>query len=232
MTRLSTSTLASLCVLTLTLGVAWAAEHAPNKPAETAPAMRQGMPGMMEHPPMDDMAKKRASGWKAIMHAVAVLTPTEGSTVHGVVHFDQEKDSLRIVAEIQGLTPNQKHGFHIHEFGDLTSTDGSCAGGHYNPQDQPHGMPDAPQHHAGDLGNLQADDQGKAHLELTVTDLTVAGRINPILGRGLVIHAQPDDGSQPTGNAGARLAVGVIGIAHQTMDKPAEKPTDNSTPRK
>jgi Cu-Zn family superoxide dismutase len=75
-------------------------------------------------------------------------------------------------------------------------------------------LPDSENRHAGDLGNVQADDQGKAHYEITVTNISIMGAKNPILGRGLIIHAKVDDGSQPVGNAGARIACGVIGVAN------------------
>jgi Cu-Zn family superoxide dismutase len=68
-------------------------------------------------------------------------------------------------------------------------------------------------HHAGDLGNLTADESGKAHLEATLTGVSLMGATNPIVGRAVIIHEKADDGGQPTGNAGGRLAQGVIGIA-------------------
>src|SRR5215470_6478328 len=96
----------------------------------------------------------------AVMKAVAVLHSTAGQQCHGVVHFTQEGDSVKAVADIEGLTPGQKHAFHIHQYGDCSSPDGMSAGGHYNPEGHQHGLPDADNRHAGDLGNLQADDQG------------------------------------------------------------------------
>jgi superoxide dismutase, Cu-Zn family len=69
-------------------------------------------------------------------------------------------------------------------------------------------------HHAGDLGNIDADDKGHAHVERSVAGLTIAGDRNPILGRAVIIHASEDDfTTQPTGNAGDRIGCGVIGIA-------------------
>ena len=143
--------------------------------------------------------------------AVCVLHATEGNKVTGVVRFTEEGGKLKVVADVEGLTPEAKHAFHIHEFGDQTSKDGSSAGGHFNPEGHAHGLPDAAEHHAGDLGNLVADKEGKAHYEVTV-DGSVAGK-NSILGRGVIVHAKVDDGGQPVGNAGARIACGVIGVA-------------------
>jgi superoxide dismutase, Cu-Zn family len=150
----------------------------------------------------------------ALSQAVAVLNPTAGQNCHGVVRFTEAGDSVKVVADIEGLTPGQKHAFHIHQYGDCSSSDGMSAGGHYNPEGHQHGLPDKETRHAGDLGNLQADEHGKAHYELTIKNVSIAGSKNPIIGRGVIIHAKVDDGSQPVGNAGGRIACGVIGAAN------------------
>jgi superoxide dismutase, Cu-Zn family len=148
-----------------------------------------------------------------INHAVAVLQPTQGSNARGTVHFYQQGDNVRVVAEVAGLNPNQEHGFHVHEFGDLTSTDGMAAGGHYNPEGHPHGKPNGEVRHAGDFGNLKANANGVARADFTVSNITIAGLRNPIVGRGVIVHRDRDDGSQPLGNAGPRIAQGIVGIA-------------------
>ena len=149
-----------------------------------------------------------------VTQAVAVLHPTAGQQCHGVVRFTQEGESVKVAADIEGLTPGQKHAFHIHQYGDCSAPDGMSAGGHYNPEGHPHGLPDSGNRHAGDLGNVQADGQGKAHYEITVANISVMGAKNPIIGRGVIVHAKVDDGGQPVGNAGARIACGVIGVAN------------------
>jgi len=146
--------------------------------------------------------------------AVAVLHPTSGQQCHGVVRFTPAGDSVRVVADLEGLNPGQKHAFHIHQYGDCSSPDGMSAGGHYNPEGHQHGLPETENRHAGDLGNVQADDQGKAHYEITVNNITIAGAKNPIIGRAVIVHAKVDDGSQPVGNAGSRIGCGVIGVAN------------------
>jgi Cu-Zn family superoxide dismutase len=151
--------------------------------------------------------------------AVAVLHPTAGQQCHGVVRFTQDGDSVKVVAELEGLNPNQKHAFHIHQFGDCSSPDGMSAGGHYNPEGHQHGLPSTESRHAGDLGNVEADGQGKAHYEITVNNISVSGQKNPIIGRGVIVHAKVDDGGQPVGNAGARIACGVIGFANPSPAK-------------
>ena len=144
--------------------------------------------------------------------AIAVLHPTKGSNVEGTVTFTKSGDGVKVVADISGLTPG-KHGFHIHEFGDCSSPDGKAAGGHFNPTNSPHAGPEVTPRHEGDLGNLEADSSGKAHLELTDNMMAMSGD-KSIIGRGVIVHAKEDDlKSQPVGNAGGRVACGVIGIA-------------------
>ena len=145
--------------------------------------------------------------------AVAVLHPTKESEVSGKVDFIKTPQGVRIVAEIQGLTPGNKHGFHIHEFGDCTAEDAASAGDHYNPADQPHGGPTDQRRHAGDFGNIEADADGNAHFEMVDAVITLEGP-HTIIGRAVVVHAEEDDlTTQPSGKAGDRLACGVIGIA-------------------
>ena len=146
--------------------------------------------------------------------AVAVVHPTAGNRCEGTVWFTQTGEQVVVVVDLTGLKPNAKRGFHIHEFGDCTSPDAKSAGGHYNPQGTAHASPSDAKHHAGDLGNVTADDQGRVHYEITVNDISVNGPTNPILGRAVIVHADPDDlKSQPSGNAGARIGCGVIGLA-------------------
>ncbi len=150
---------------------------------------------------------------RAITEAVAVLHPTEGNDVSGIVTFTQVADDIQIVADVEGLSPG-KHGFHIHEYGDCSAPDGTSAGGHFNPEDMPHGAPTDMERHAGDLGNLEADSEGRAHYERIDNHISFSGS-HSIIGLAVVIHAGEDDFvSQPTGNAGARVACGVIGIAN------------------
>jgi Cu-Zn family superoxide dismutase len=155
-----------------------------------------------------------AEAWASVKQAVAVLHPTAGNKCHGRVQFIQEGDAVKVIADLEGLNPGQKHAIHVHQYGDCSAPDATSAGGHYNPENHPHALPDGGPRHAGDLGNLMADNEGKAHYEITVDNISVAGTKNPIIGRGVIVHAKPDDGGQPVGNAGARIACGVIGIAN------------------
>jgi Cu-Zn family superoxide dismutase len=144
--------------------------------------------------------------------AIAVLHPASGSNVTGTVMFTASGDQVKVVADITGLTPG-KHGFHIHEFGDCSDPKAASAGAHFNPGNHQHGAPDAAERHAGDLGNIEADASGKAHLEWTDKMMKLSGS-DSIIGHSVIVHEKADDlKTQPTGDAGGRLACGVIGIA-------------------
>jgi Cu-Zn family superoxide dismutase len=147
----------------------------------------------------------------SITKAVAVLFPTAKSDVKGRVTFTHDGKAIHVHAEISGLTPGE-HGFHIHEFG-VWSEDGMASGGHFNPSKSPHASPESPKRHVGDLGNITANANGNATYDLDDATLSFHGP-HSIIGRGLVVHEKVDDlKTQPTGNAGGRLAVGVIGVA-------------------
>jgi Cu-Zn family superoxide dismutase len=150
-----------------------------------------------------------------ILMAVALLMPMKDSKVGGTLTLTPEKDYVLVAGEVTGLTPG-KHGFHIHMFGDLRSPDGTSAGGHYNPKGHPHGGPDSKERHEGDLGNIEANEAGVAKVNVKATGLD----LSKVIGRSVVVHAKADDlKSQPAGDAGPRIAVGVIGLA----DAPAKK---------
>jgi Cu-Zn family superoxide dismutase len=155
--------------------------------------------------------EKAAAKDGGISKAVAILLPTKGSKVEGRVTFTKGAEGIHVHAEISGLTPGE-HGFHIHEFG-VWSEDGMAAGGHFNPDMAKHAGIDTPKRHVGDLGNITANANGNATLDLDDPHLMFHGP-HSILGRGLVVHEKADDlTTQPTGNAGGRVAVGVIGVA-------------------
>jgi len=141
--------------------------------------------------------------------ATADLGPASGSNVRGTVTFDRESGGLHVTANLTGLSPGT-HGFHIHEKGDCSAPDGSSAGGHFNPTGMQHGGPEAEPHHMGDLGNIVADSSGAAHYDRVVSFISLGGA-NSIIVKSVVVHMNADDlTSQPAGNAGARIACGVI----------------------
>lgn len=145
----------------------------------------------------------------AVTEAKAVVKPYKGDTIAGEVVFTKVPGGIEIVADVSGLTPG-KHGFHVHEFGDCSGADGMAAGGHFNPTKSKHGGPNSLERHVGDFGNLEADETGHAHYERVDTLISLEGE-NSILGRSIMIHADPDDlVSQPAGASGPRIACGKI----------------------
>jgi len=149
-----------------------------------------------------------------VTRAIAVIHGTEGNDVQGLVTFTQESNGIKIVADITGLTPGE-HGFHIHELGNCSAPDATSAGGHYNPEKKSHGGPNDMERHVGDLGNITADESGHAVYE-RVDNLMSLNGTHSIIGRSIIIHKGPDDlKTQPTGNAGPRVACGIIGIASE-----------------
>lgn len=152
-----------------------------------------------------------------VSHASAEIKAASGSHVKGLVTFSQGIDGVKIVADVDGLTPGL-HGFHIHEKGDCSAADGSSAGGHFNPTQEMHASPDSPHRHVGDLGNITADSQGHGHYERLDTQISLNGPYS-IIGKAIIVHEKADDfKTQPTGNAGARLGCGLI-QADTLMDK-------------
>lgn len=144
-----------------------------------------------------------------VNEAYAAISPTKGNTAEGRVNFKVEGGNVRITATITGLKPGP-HGFHIHEKGDCSSDDGSSAGGHFNPDNQPHGSPDSEKRHVGDLGNIIADYKGIAVYDRLDKFVKLEGP-HSVIGRAIIIHDDVDDmTTQPTGNAGGRIACGVI----------------------
>ncbi|MDQ5958975.1 MAG: superoxide dismutase, Cu-Zn family, partial [Pseudomonadota bacterium] len=128
----------------------------------------------------------------------------------GTVSFKQEGSNVLVNASVSGLKPGA-HGFHIHDKGDCSAPDATSAGGHFNPGGKAHGHPDHADHHAGDMPQLMADASGNASLTASLPGLTIGDGAANIVGRGVIVHAAPDDfKTQPTGNSGARVACGVI----------------------
>lgn len=145
--------------------------------------------------------------------ATAKLESTRGNSAKGTIRFVQTgENKVRVSGEVSGLKPSSEHGFHIHEKGDCSSGDGNSAGGHFNPTGSQHGRYGSGPHHGGDLPSLRSDANGVATISVDLTGITLqSGAPNNIVGRGLIVHADPDDFvTQPTGNAGARLACAVI----------------------
>lgn len=147
-----------------------------------------------------------------VTKAIAVITPTKGNTAKGVVTFEKVDDGVKVTGKIEGLTPG-KHGFHVHQYGDIDSEDGTATGGHFNPMSTEHGGPEMPMYHAGDMGNITADKDGVAEFSFVMPHMMLNGPAT-IVGRGLIVHGGEDDlVSQPSGAAGPRVGQAVIGAA-------------------
>jgi Cu-Zn family superoxide dismutase len=154
-------------------------------------------------------------------YAICVLKP-DNSECKGVVHFRQKniEEPTTIRAKFTGLSIRKKHGFHIHEFGDL-SEGCKTAGPHYNPTNRTHGGPDDEERHFGDLGNLLSNDLGEALYERTDHLVSLFGKYS-VVGRSCVVHEDEDDlgrgnfeDSKTTGHSGRRIACGIIALTGQ-----------------
>ena len=145
------------------------------------------------------------------LRATAQLQPTKGNKTFGEATFEEVDGKIHVVVYVQGLKPEREHGLHIHEAGDCSSGDGMSTKGHFNPFGKPHAHYGSAERHAGDLPPLKANKSGRANVQIDLDIITVTPGPASIIGRGLIVHAAPDDyKTQPTGNAGARIACGVI----------------------
>ena len=179
-------------------------------PGETPPgeAPPGGEPAAAGEPAAGEPAGEPAAGGGTT--AVAEMKPASKSEVSGSVTFTEKDGKVEVAIDLKGLTPGD-HGFHIHEKGDCSAPDAASAGGHFNPDQKKHGAPDAPEHHAGDFGNLTADKDGNVQTTVTIDFVTLGDAPNSAIGKGVIVHEKKDDlKTQPTGDAGGRLACGVI----------------------
>jgi superoxide dismutase, Cu-Zn family len=173
-------------------------------PAEPVPATREEM---------RERGDERPQVLAGVQQLVAVLMPAEGQQARGTARFEQVDRGVRVEVRVEGLEQGGEHGFHVHAFGDCSDPAGESMGDHYDPMGHPHALPPGMPRHAGDMGNLFADENGVATLEETFGTMSLVQPPAPILGRALVVHGERDDGSQPDGDAGDAIACGVIGIA-------------------
>ncbi|MES2858238.1 MAG: superoxide dismutase family protein [Pseudomonadota bacterium] len=183
---------ASLLAVSLVVGLSACASSMPGPASTSAPAATKSM------------AKA----------ATANLASASGSRVSGRLALMPMGDGVHLMGDIGGLSPGSSHGFHVHEKGDCSAADAASAGGHFNPAAQPHGRAGQGAHHAGDADNLMANASGVAKVNVHLRGVSLGGgAANDIAGRAVVVHAVADDyRSQPAGNAGARVACGVISV--------------------
>jgi Cu-Zn family superoxide dismutase len=141
--------------------------------------------------------------------ARATIEGRSGSPLTGAAVFTEAAGEVQVAITVAGAPPGL-HAVHLHDKGDCSAPDATSAGSHFNPDQLPHGALGAEKSHAGDFGNMDVAADGTGKLVLKTKRLTVAPGTHSVDGRAIIIHAQPDDFSQPAGNAGARLGCGVI----------------------
>lgn len=138
--------------------------------------------------------------------------PKSNSNVTGTATFTEKNGKVTFVAKISGLKPGV-HAIHIHEKSDCSAADGSSAGGHWNPTFKKHGKWGQGEYHKGDIGNFTADEKGNGTITMTTDEWCIGcgDAAKDILGKGLIVHQGADDFvTQPTGNAGGRVACSAI----------------------
>ncbi len=148
--------------------------------------------------------------------AALIKGTSEGSGISGTVSFEDTKKGLKIAARLSGV-PAGEHGFHVHEFGSCEDG-GKAAGSHYNPLSSIHGhavKDGLKKAHAGDLGNIAVGADGKAFLDMVLPKVSLTGGRHSVAGRAVILHEKADDFGQPVGNAGGRIACGVVVIVPQ-----------------
>lgn len=195
--------------LSLSLVAAAGLAACAHQPAIVVKAPATAVPAAVAAPSASPDVKVTESYFSRTKAAVATLTPTATSGVTGVVVFSGGGNSVDVHVTAAGLQPGSIHAFHVHENGNCASADFMSAGGHFNPTHKPHGAQDKP-HHAGDMPSLLADPAGKIDARFTLEGVTLGGA-EGFVGHAVVLHAVADDyEAQPAGNAGARIACGVI----------------------
>ena len=157
-------------------------------------------------------ARAPAPEVSTMSRAQVVMTPASASLVSGTLAVTAVDGGVRVTGELGGLQPGTPHAIHIHEKGDCSAVDAASAGGHFNPATQPHGRAGQASHHGGDMDNIVADREGVARVDVQARGVTLGGGgRTDVLGRAVIVHAVADDyATQPSGNAGARVACGII----------------------
>jgi Cu-Zn family superoxide dismutase len=172
-------------------------------------------------PTMNTTAPAPEPETQTLETATATLqgAPTD-TDFKGTITFTPEGNGVRVVAHLEGVDADGQHGFHVHETGDCSHGEGAkhftSAGGHFNPGNAEHACPPTEPRHAGDLGNIQVTG-GTGHLETTSNLLSLSGP-NSVVGKAIILHAKADDcKTQPTGDAGDRLACGVVTLGNAPL---------------
>jgi superoxide dismutase, Cu-Zn family len=189
---------APLLALLIPLAVLVACSRA-ETPTAAAPATSAAPPPAAEPTPAPATATARLAG-------------KSGSSVAGELQFTATDGGVAIAGQITGLAPGTEHGFHVHETGDCSATDAKSAGGHFNPANVAHGGPTSDVRHLGDIPNITSDAAGHVTVSATIAGATLRdGAADDLVGKAIIVHAKRDDYvTQPSGDAGDRIACGVI----------------------
>ncbi|WBL21014.1 superoxide dismutase family protein [Zunongwangia sp. HRR-M8] len=159
---------------------------------------------------MDEDMDAESSEKKEVM---VTLEPKSDSNLSGEVTFTEENGEVTMEATIMGLSEG-KHAIHIHQKADCSAADGTSAGGHWNPTNEPHGKWGSEEgYHKGDIGNFEVDSSGKGTITVTTDEWCIGcgDDTKDILGKAIIVHDGVDDfTSQPSGAAGTRVGCGVI----------------------
>jgi len=143
----------------------------------------------------------------------AKIVGAKKSKLDGTITLTEDDDGVKVVVNVENAKPGM-HATHIHEKADCSGKGFKTAGGHFNPDKSPHGLPTAEKHHLGDLGNMTVGKDGKGTLELEVKGANLEeGDAHSFLDRAIIIHAKKDTGAQPAGAAGARIGCGELKAA-------------------
>jgi Cu-Zn family superoxide dismutase len=196
----------SFCMLSLLFPACGGSQpSAESPPAATAEASNNALPADSSTP-----ASEAVSPAPPAKKIEATLQPKSKSKVTGTATLTETTNGVSVVLVLENLTPGD-HGAHVHEKGDCSAEDASSAGGHFNPGSHPHALPSGAPRHLGDLGNISADKDGKAKLEIIAVGANLKDSDpSSFVGKSIVIHEKKDDGGQPTGNAGGRVACAEI----------------------
>ena len=173
---------------------------------------RQGDEGESDTTAMGGEMEPMEEESMASPSAVAQMEAKSGSNVSGTVTFTSVEAGIHLMVDLKGVSPG-KHAIHLHEFGDCSAPDGTSAGGHWNPTSEAHGhISETDEFHFGDIGNLEVGEDSTVTYETTIEIWNIGEDESAnIVGKSVIVHAGEDDfTSQPTGNAGGRIACGVI----------------------
>ncbi len=148
----------------------------------------------------------------SVKKAVAVVRASRTGRILGKIKFTENEDrTINIAVDIKNIATG-RHGFHIHQYGDLTDEKFNNVGSHFNPNNHEHSTLNIKERHIGDLGNIVADEYYKISMNFNNSNIKLSGP-NNIIGRTIIIHQDEDDGTGKVGNAGKKVAGGIIGIA-------------------